>query len=233
MRAAGRGAGKDRLDGRRAGRRGRIGAARRSKRGFPKERTKFFANSTGGGGFCRRIYRGGRLAAAERFARREDGKNSGGDRCSAPRVEAAMGKHRRSRAEKGSAEMLYWLFVFVLRPHFSPLNVFRYITVRTAVASLTALLLSLAAGAVGDRAAARIAGEAVHPRGGAEGASEESGNADDGRRADRGVDRDSDAAVGGSAQRVRDAGDGCDAGVSARSASSTITTKSCESGIWG
>ena len=39
--------------------------------------------------------------------------------------------------------MLYYFFVYVLRPHFSPLNVFRYITVRTAVASLTALLLSL------------------------------------------------------------------------------------------
>src|SRR5271157_2463399 len=42
--------------------------------------------------------------------------------------------------------MLYYLFVFVLRPHFSPLNVFRYITVRTAVASLTALVLSLLMG---------------------------------------------------------------------------------------
>jgi len=42
--------------------------------------------------------------------------------------------------------MLYYLFYYVLRPHFSPLNVFRYITVRTAVASLTALLLSLAFG---------------------------------------------------------------------------------------
>jgi phospho-N-acetylmuramoyl-pentapeptide-transferase len=39
--------------------------------------------------------------------------------------------------------MLYYLFVTLLRPHFSPLNVFRYITVRTALASLTALLLSL------------------------------------------------------------------------------------------
>jgi phospho-N-acetylmuramoyl-pentapeptide-transferase len=42
--------------------------------------------------------------------------------------------------------MLYYLFYYVLRPHFSPLNVFRYITVRTAVASLTALLLSFAFG---------------------------------------------------------------------------------------
>src|SRR5271163_2958631 len=42
--------------------------------------------------------------------------------------------------------MLYYLFFYALRPHFSPLNVFRYITVRTAVASLTALLLSLLMG---------------------------------------------------------------------------------------
>src|ERR1700741_777082 len=42
--------------------------------------------------------------------------------------------------------MLYYLFFYVLRPYFSPLNVFRYITVRTAVASLTALLISLLLG---------------------------------------------------------------------------------------
>ena len=42
--------------------------------------------------------------------------------------------------------MLYYFFVFVLRPHFSPLNVFRYITVRTTVASLTALALSFLLG---------------------------------------------------------------------------------------
>jgi phospho-N-acetylmuramoyl-pentapeptide-transferase len=42
--------------------------------------------------------------------------------------------------------MLYYLFFFGLRRHFSPLNVFRYITVRTAVASLTALALSLLLG---------------------------------------------------------------------------------------
>jgi phospho-N-acetylmuramoyl-pentapeptide-transferase len=42
--------------------------------------------------------------------------------------------------------MLYYLFFFALRRHFSPLNVFRYITVRTAVASLTALALSLLLG---------------------------------------------------------------------------------------
>ena len=42
--------------------------------------------------------------------------------------------------------MLYYLFVELLRPHYSPLNVFRYITVRTALASLTALFLTLVLG---------------------------------------------------------------------------------------
>lgn len=42
--------------------------------------------------------------------------------------------------------MLYYLFYFLLRPYFSPFNVFRYITVRTAVASITALMLSLLLG---------------------------------------------------------------------------------------
>ena len=42
--------------------------------------------------------------------------------------------------------MLYYLLYHVLQKYFSPLNVFRYITVRTAVASLTALLISLLLG---------------------------------------------------------------------------------------
>jgi phospho-N-acetylmuramoyl-pentapeptide-transferase len=42
--------------------------------------------------------------------------------------------------------MLYYLFVNVLRPYFHALNVFRYITVRTAYASLTALFLALILG---------------------------------------------------------------------------------------
>jgi len=42
--------------------------------------------------------------------------------------------------------MLYYLLFEVLRRYFSPLNVFRYITVRTAYASLTALFLALVFG---------------------------------------------------------------------------------------
>src|SRR5215468_11074473 len=42
--------------------------------------------------------------------------------------------------------MLYYLLVEVLRRYFSPLNVFRYITVRTVYASLTAMFLALVFG---------------------------------------------------------------------------------------
>jgi phospho-N-acetylmuramoyl-pentapeptide-transferase len=42
--------------------------------------------------------------------------------------------------------MFYYLFYFWLHRYWSPLNVFRYITVRTALASLTALFLSLVLG---------------------------------------------------------------------------------------
>ncbi len=42
--------------------------------------------------------------------------------------------------------MLYYLFYDVLRPYFKALNVFRYITVRTAYASLTALFIALVLG---------------------------------------------------------------------------------------
>ncbi len=42
--------------------------------------------------------------------------------------------------------MLYYLLYEVLRRYFSPLNVFRYITVRTVYASLTAMFLALAFG---------------------------------------------------------------------------------------
>jgi len=42
--------------------------------------------------------------------------------------------------------MLYYLFYHLLLPYFHALNVFRYITVRTALASLTALMLALVLG---------------------------------------------------------------------------------------
>ena len=71
--------------------------------------------------------------------------------------------------------MLYYLLYEVLQKYFSPLNVFRYITVRTVYASLTAMFLSFVFGPVADPAAARIADRAVHSRRGAEGSSEKGG----------------------------------------------------------
>src|SRR6266478_203257 len=45
--------------------------------------------------------------------------------------------------------MLYYLLYHVLQKYFSPFNVFRYITVRTVYASLTAMFLALAFAAIG------------------------------------------------------------------------------------
>src|ERR1700720_703147 len=45
-----------------------------------------------------------------------------------------------------ATRMLYYLLYHVLQKYFSPLNVFRYITVRTAYASLTAMFLTLVFG---------------------------------------------------------------------------------------
>src|SRR5271167_3411835 len=43
-------------------------------------------------------------------------------------------------------KMLYYLLYHVMQRYFSPLNVFRYITVRTVYASLTAMFLALVFG---------------------------------------------------------------------------------------
>ena len=52
----------------------------------------------------------------------------------------------RRRAQEWDTEMLYYLLYHVLQKYFSPLNVFRYITVRTVYASLTAMFLALVFG---------------------------------------------------------------------------------------
>ena len=52
----------------------------------------------------------------------------------------------RRRAQEWYTEMLYYLLYHVLQKYFSPLNVFRYITVRTVYASLTAMFLALVFG---------------------------------------------------------------------------------------
>jgi len=49
-------------------------------------------------------------------------------------------------ARRFGTEMLYYLLYHTLQKYFSPLNVFRYITVRTVYASLTAMFLALVFG---------------------------------------------------------------------------------------
>jgi phospho-N-acetylmuramoyl-pentapeptide-transferase len=53
---------------------------------------------------------------------------------------------RKAARPRSAPEMLLYLFYHVLQPYFHALNVFRYITVRTALASLTALLITLVLG---------------------------------------------------------------------------------------
>src|SRR6476660_9386212 len=56
-------------------------------------------------------------------------------------------QHRANSPGRSSiTEMLYYLLYHVLQPYFRPLNVFRYITVRTVYASLTAMFLALVFG---------------------------------------------------------------------------------------
>ena len=52
----------------------------------------------------------------------------------------------KSWGRRFGTEMLYYLLYHVLQRYFSPLNVFRYITVRTVYASLTAMFLALVFG---------------------------------------------------------------------------------------
>src|SRR5712692_4441536 len=52
----------------------------------------------------------------------------------------------KSPVRRYGTDMLYYLLYHVLQHYFSPLNVFRYITVRTVYASLTAMFLALVFG---------------------------------------------------------------------------------------
>src|SRR5437899_7979605 len=57
-----------------------------------------------------------------------------------------MPQPEKLRVRRYGTEMLYYLLYEVLRKYISPLNVFRYITVRTVYASLTAMFLALVFG---------------------------------------------------------------------------------------
>ena len=83
--------------------------------------------------------------------------------------------------------MLY-LLLYPLHKYYSGFNALRYETLRSVLAGLAALALSLALGPHSDRTVSRAAYRSDDSRGGSAGASEESRHADDGRSADRGVD---------------------------------------------
>src|SRR6266404_1439989 len=57
-----------------------------------------------------------------------------------------MRRRANSPGRSSHTEMLYYVLYHVLQRYFSPLNVFRYITVRTVYASLTAMFLALVFG---------------------------------------------------------------------------------------
>src|SRR3989441_6250956 len=57
-----------------------------------------------------------------------------------------MQRRANSPGRSSDTEMLYYLLYHVLRRYFTPFNVFRYITVRTVYASLTAMFLALVFG---------------------------------------------------------------------------------------
>ena len=174
------------MDFRRAGQCARILCAPRSRRGIRRSARSFFENSEEAAKFLEEFVAPGDLLLL---------KGSRGVRMEKI-LEAIDARHRRARREthcrsrwkqrrKGAAEMLYYLFFFALRPHFSPLNVFRYITVRTAVASLTALLLSLLLGPWVIERLRELQVKQYIREEGPKGHQNESRHADDGRRADR------------------------------------------------
>src|SRR2546428_3492809 len=57
-----------------------------------------------------------------------------------------MQRRANSRGRSSDTKMLYYLLYHVFQRYFSPLNVFRYIMVRTVYASLTAMFLALVFG---------------------------------------------------------------------------------------
>ena len=126
------------------------------------------------------------------------------------------------RLEGGVGLMLYHL-LYPLHTTFSVFNVTRYITFRTAAASLTALALSLLLGPWLIRTLREFQiGQVIRQEGPAD-ASHQGGHADDGRAADPGGGAGPDAALGGPDQRLHLDCGARDGGVRRRSASPTTT----------
>src|SRR5579885_3008195 len=95
-------------------------------RGVPARAHEIFPHVRGSGAISGGLSRAGRLAAGEGLPRRKDGSDRG---C----VDRAA-RAGRNGAAGGKALDALLPAVDVLQPYFSPLNVFRYITVRTVYA---------------------------------------------------------------------------------------------------
>ena len=92
--------------------------------------------------------------------------------------------------------MLYWLLYQRLFAHFPPFRIFRYVTFRTAFASLTALFMGLIIGPAIIRQLRDFQiGQYIREEG-PKGAPEKSRHADHGRRADHDRHHCAHAAVG-------------------------------------
>ena len=112
------------------------------------------------------------------------------------------------RASSGGARLMLYHLLFSLHDFVSVLNVTRYITFRTAAASITAMAISLVVGPILIRRLKEFQfGQVIRP-GGPGQPSSEGRHADDGRAADPDRGHRADAAVGGPDQRLHlDRGD--------------------------
>ena len=107
--------------------------------------------------------------------------------------------------------MIYYFFYELIYDHFKDkdwylvkaLNVFQYVTFRTAYASITALLISLLFGGKLIEALQKMEHRTTDSRRRSAGAHGQARHADDGRRADRRLGGDFNSAVGATLKRLR------------------------------
>ena len=119
-----------------------------------------------------------------------------------------IGTDAGRRAAEGGVRLMLYHLLYPLHTSSPVLNVTRYITFRTAAASLTALVIGLFLGPCDDPQAARVPDRPGDPAGGPGHAPHEGRHADDGRAADSDVGARPDAALGGS-DRIRSSGSRC------------------------
>ena len=151
----------------------------------------------------------GRSAAGERIARSEDGAHR---RSAAGEISRWRKKRHRCRRRSTQLKCSTTSSTTSRRAMAHLLNVFRYITVRTALASLSALFLGLILGPWMIRRLRATANRPVHSRRRAQQPPVESRHADHGRRSDRDGHARAHAALGRPRQCLCAARDLHDAG---------------------